>query len=266
MRKDEWVFIMLVMATVTLLPAFAALRYPVRLADLAEHGDHAALIRLERSARSGDAGAQVALGYVLSYGHPDSHQYAKAVYWYKKAAIQGDATAEFDLGLSYSMGQGVAQNYAKAVYWWKKSAVQGNTAAENFLGFAYATGEGVPRNYAKADYWQKKAAVHRRKQAAQATDWFVFNARTEQCVNAKVFAAKKGFPAAASPLGLRNALRGQPDWEGVKSYPLNRKLGRMVALHQSTNYFYYFSSLAGCQAVRNHNLRNGTIPDLKALQ
>lgn len=48
------------------LVAFGSLRHPARLVDLAEHGDHAALTRLERSATMGDAGAQVALGYVLS--------------------------------------------------------------------------------------------------------------------------------------------------------------------------------------------------------
>ena len=258
MSRDGWVCVMLLVFTVMPLSAFASVRHPVRLADLAEHGDHAALIRLEQSARSGDAGAQLALGYVLSYGHPDSRQYANADYWYRKAAAQGNATAEFCLGLAYSMGQGVPKNYAKADYWWKKAAVQGNTAAENFLGFAYATGEGVPKNYAKADYWRKKAAAHRRKKVAPATNWFFLDGQTRRCVNAKIFAEEHGSPPFASPFAMRKFLRAKSDWKGFRVF--HSKRGRVVDLEMNNGGYLYFSSLPLCRSAQKHE------PSLKALQ
>ena len=137
--------------------------YPARLAVRAEHGSHAALIRLERAARSGGAGAQVALGDVLSYGHPDRRQYAKAVYWWRKAAKGGNSMSENNLGFAYKTGHGVPKNYIKAVYWWKKAAAHGGREeryAAFELGLAYGKGQGVPKNTARAVYWWKKAAAH----------------------------------------------------------------------------------------------------------
>ena len=266
----RWLFVLAVAAP---LAAFASLHHPAQLAKLAEHGDHAALIRLEQSARSGDAGAQVALGYVLSYGHPDSRQYANADYWYRKAAAQGNATAEFCLGLAYSMGQGVPKNYAKANYWWKKAAAQGNGAAEEFLGFAYAIGEGVPTNYAKAHYWRKKAAAsnwgkkyhqarkkaaaNAQRKAAQATNWFILDGTTHRCVNAKAFAAEYG-AQFASPLAMRNALRAQSDWKGFKVFRHLR--GKLVELETNNGGYMYFSTLAICRAVQEKE------PSLNALR
>ena len=214
MSRDGWVCVMLLVFTVMPLSAFASLRHPVRLADLAEHGDHAALIRLEQSARTGDAGAQVALGYVLSYGHPDRRQYVKADYWYRKAAAQGNATAEFSLGLDYSMGQG------------------------------------VPKNYAKADYWRKKAAAHRRKKAAPATNWFFLDGQTRRCVNAKIFAEEHGSPPFASPFAMRKFLRAESDWKGFRVF--HSKRGRVIDLEMNNGGYLYFSSLPLCRSAQKH--------------
>ncbi len=266
----RWLFVLAVAAP---LAAFASLHHPAQLAKLAEHGDHAALARLERSARSGDVKAQVALGDAFSYRRHGRRQYAKAVYWYKKAALQGYATAEFDLGLSYEMGDGVPKSYVKAAYWYKKAAAQGNGAAEEFLGFAYAIGEGVPTNYAKAHYWrkkaaasnwakkydqaQKKAAANAQRKAAQATNWFILDETTHRCVNAKAFAAEYG-AQFASPLAMRNALRAQSDWKGFKVFRHLR--GKLVELETNNGGYMYFSTLALCRAVQEKE------PSLNALR
>lgn len=154
-------FVLAVAASLTACGTTA--HHPARLAVLAQHGNHAALARLERGARSGDAKAQVALGDVFCYGRPGRHQYAKAVYWWRKAAKNGDSVSEYNLGLAYKTGHGVPKNYIKAVYWWKKAAThggQGQRRAAFELGLAYAKGRGVPKNTAKVFYWWKKAAVH----------------------------------------------------------------------------------------------------------
>lgn len=103
---------------------------------------------------------------------------------------------------------------------------------------------------------------------ARATNWFILNGATERCVSAEAFAAKRGGAAFAfvSPLALRNALRGQPGWEGVKIIPLKGTLGRSVTIRFRKTRFHYFSSLAGCQAVRRLAVSSGDLTNLKALQ
>ena len=159
----RWLLVLAVAASLT--ACGTTTHYPTRLVKKALRGDHAALARLEHSARSGDAKAQVALGYVLSYGHPDRRQYAKAVYWWRKAVEGGSPSGEFNLGNAYYKGQGIPQDSAKAIYWWKKAihkwkkAAFGDAHAEFSLGNAYSEGHGVPKNDIKAVYWWKKAAA-----------------------------------------------------------------------------------------------------------
>ncbi len=105
------------------------------------------------------AKAQFNLGVMYFEGHGVAHDYAKAVYWFRKAAAQGDAAAQFNLGQIYYSGQGVPQNYAKAAYWYRKAAAQGVATAQDDLGVMYDSGQGVPQNYAKALYWYRKAAT-----------------------------------------------------------------------------------------------------------
>jgi FOG: TPR repeat, SEL1 subfamily len=119
-------------------------------------GNTTDLAKLESAAKSGDAAAQMWLGWYLAAVNKD---YAEANAWFERAAAQGNAAAEVDLGKAYSSGHGVPQNYARANSWFEKAAAQGSVEAEYNLGNAYFFGHGVPQNYAKADSWYEKAAA-----------------------------------------------------------------------------------------------------------
>lgn len=162
-----------------------------QLEKAASNGNATDLSKLAAAAKSGDAKAQLALGFywftkkdyatsnqwwgkaatqgnvkaetvlgldrTLGLGAPKD--YVRANYWFEKAASQGSANAEFNLGLAYFHGYGVPKNYAKANYWYRKASAQGFALAENNLGLAYLYGYGVPQNYFIAVYWYEKAAA-----------------------------------------------------------------------------------------------------------
>ena len=65
-------------------------------------------------------------------------------------AATGDAAAQMKLGWVYANGKGVSQDYEKAFEWWSKAAEQGNTGAQFHLGWMYANGKGVPKDYVMA--------------------------------------------------------------------------------------------------------------------
>ncbi len=116
------------------------------------------LDRVQQTAASGDAEAQVLLGAFYSWGQGVPKDDAEALKWYRKAAEQGLADAEYNLATMYDNGQGVPKDYAEALKWYRKSAEQGNADAEVNLGTMYGNGQGVPKDYAEALNWFRKAA------------------------------------------------------------------------------------------------------------
>ena len=77
----------------------------------------------------------------------------------KKKAATGDAVAQLNLGYAYDVGKGVPQDRAEAVKWYRLAAAQGDERAQFNLGVAYSDGEGVPQNYVQAYKWYNLAAA-----------------------------------------------------------------------------------------------------------
>ena len=98
---------------------------------------------LVKSAETGDANAQCALGSFHYFGDGVTTDYKEAVKWLTKSAEQGNAVAQANLGACYYRAKGVAQDYNEAVKWWTKSAEQGNAGAQANLAVCYSKGKGV---------------------------------------------------------------------------------------------------------------------------
>lgn len=172
---------------------------------------------------------------------PDPSMVLKAVDLYKKSAKLGNADAELALGICYEMGVGVRRSYVQAIRWYKRvggavqrdltdnpdpkgeaakiivdryfedeefasavdawfdsqqredsfeadraAAMQGDAQAQNSLGHRYYFGRGIEQNYEQAFYWYKKSAeqgyeagvlhlaqlCERNKQYKEAAKWY----------------------------------------------------------------------------------------------
>jgi TPR repeat protein len=125
-----------------------------------EKGEYSlALSELKPLAEQSDALAQFKLGLLYTMGTIEVPKDAKqAVFWFQKSAKLGNAEAQLWLGMMYAQGNALPQNEKMAAFWIRKSADQGNVEAENWLGFMYAQGQGVPKNSKQAVLWYTKAA------------------------------------------------------------------------------------------------------------
>ena len=81
--------------------------------------------QLTAKAESGDAVAQLNLGFMNCQGASGPQNYAEGVKWYRRAAEQGQANAQFQLGCMYSRGEGVPEDVAKACKWLNLAAAGG---------------------------------------------------------------------------------------------------------------------------------------------
>src|SRR5260370_39290454 len=68
----------------------------------------------------------------------------------KKSAKQGDAEAQIKVAGAYFQGEGVPKDYQQAVEWIRKAADQGNAKAQYDLGLFYRRGFGVQRELVEA--------------------------------------------------------------------------------------------------------------------
>src|SRR5437764_12023277 len=66
-----------------------------------------AFARIQASAETGDAGAQLELGMLYASGMGVTRDTVKAAKWHRKAAEQGLAQAQYQLGLGCASGEGV---------------------------------------------------------------------------------------------------------------------------------------------------------------
>lgn len=112
-----------------------------------------------KAADQGNANGQNALGFMIREGRGVTRDDAEAVQWFRKGAEQGSADAETNLGIMYATGRGVAKDETEAVRWFRMAAAQGFAPAQNNLGIAYRDGRGgVAQDYAEAMQWFQKAA------------------------------------------------------------------------------------------------------------
>lgn len=104
----------------------------------------AAMAYFEKSAKLGNANAQVALGRLwLETGTGDP---ARAVAWIRKAAEAKNAAARYSLAKLYRDGEHVARDIAKAVELFTLAAEQKNDYAAYALGRLYLAGEEIPKD------------------------------------------------------------------------------------------------------------------------
>lgn len=91
----------------------------------------AAVERLERLAKKGNARAQSQLGSVFYSGkHGVQKDYTNAVFWFQKAAEQGYLNAVFNLALCYEHGRGVAKSTSKALDLYRQAGEEGLLQAQ----------------------------------------------------------------------------------------------------------------------------------------
>ena len=106
-------------------------RTPVQLTDAVKNGDRSALSTLEQLAHSGNADAQLELGFLYAKGIGLPQSYSNAAAWYGKAADQGVLNAQYNLGVMYFKGEGVDQDYALALTCFEKAASKGHANAKD---------------------------------------------------------------------------------------------------------------------------------------
>lgn len=90
-----------------------------------------------------------------------------AIPLFKKSADSGNAEAQLALGLIYETGMGVKADAKEAFSWYQKSAKQGYDMGQLALGDCYRRGVGVEVNKEEAKKWLQKAADQGNEQAKQ---------------------------------------------------------------------------------------------------
>lgn len=117
------------------------------------HGwaDESAAIR--KSAKAGDADAQLALGRYFAdeargarSERSAQRHWKQALEWYSKAAEQGFAQAQYELGAVYLVGDGIEKNEELGVAWLIKAAEQDLPAAQFEIGNLYLAGVNMEKD------------------------------------------------------------------------------------------------------------------------
>jgi uncharacterized protein len=112
----------------------------------------------ERSAQSGYAQAQNALGGCYMSGEGTDRDPARAVVWYRKAAEQDLAPAQVNLGRAYRWGRGVERNYGDALKWFERASDRGWGGAEIEIAEMCEAGLGMPKDLTAAERRYRAAA------------------------------------------------------------------------------------------------------------
>jgi len=176
--------IVIVIALIIVLLIFLNKKIENKLINLANQGDakaqydlarryqrkkpNEALQLFEKSANSGNAKAQLALGIIYKEGNGVEKNPVQAVHWFEQAAEQGLADAQYELGYCHMMGQGIKEDDVKAFNWFEKAAANGSTNAKKFksltdvqykMAITYKAGEeGKQKNPVQAVAYFQKAA------------------------------------------------------------------------------------------------------------
>ncbi|MCL2389923.1 MAG: sel1 repeat family protein [Endomicrobia bacterium] len=160
---------------------------------------------LKQVAEQGLIGTFAAPGDKLYTLEKPKKDYTAALYWLTKSAKQGNADAQLILGRMYVNGEGINQNYKEAVKWFRKAAEQGNVDAQYSLALMYSLGTGVKRNRMEEFYWCRKAAEQNHKKA-QAMLGLIYSENQDYQEATKWFekAAEQGDADAQHDLGMMN--------------------------------------------------------------
>ncbi len=163
---------------------------------------------LRRSARIGNAYAQLTLGNCYAEGKGIEKNPEQAVKWWQKAARKENAKAEYLLGKAYLEGIGVKKDAKQALHWTTLSAEQGNKDAQYLLGKMYYEGQDVPYQKEAAKSWLSRAAEQAHSEAinllAIISGMLDSTTKTyQQSAEVLIDKAEKGDPQAEYELGLR---------------------------------------------------------------
>ncbi len=125
-----------------------------------------ALKLLKKEAQDDDPGAQLLYGIAYLNGNdglkPDAK---KAVYWLRRSARMGNAYAQLMLGKAFAEGKGVDQDLNHAIKWWYESANKGNAQAQFLLGKALLQGKPSKQTTNEAISWLEKSSDQNNKDA-----------------------------------------------------------------------------------------------------
>jgi len=97
-----------------------------------------------------DAELMYYIGICYKEGYAIEHDFAEALYWFKKSADLGNAASQYEMGLANEKGNGLARNEPEAARWYRIAAERGNAPANLSLGILYEEGRGVVRNASEA--------------------------------------------------------------------------------------------------------------------
>jgi TPR repeat protein len=170
----------------------------------------------------------VLLALMYDFGLDIEADLPKAVVLYKKSARNGNATAQMRLAQLYQDGVGVKLNLQKVISLYKKSVRQGNHYAQLNLGVMYLIGEGIELNVSKAiELFSKSASKGNDDAMLMLSDLLHNNSVSENWKTAAKHLKKetlKQHPVAKGALVkiLFNGIRcqeelGQGNWMGRKS-------------------------------------------------
>lgn len=109
-------------------------------------------------AESGDAMAQLYMGYCYQLRANSYSDKQEAAKWYRKSAEQNNINAAYCLAICYDNGYGVSKDPKEYLRWTTVAAEGGNEACQFNLGVAYLNGEFGDQDLDKAIHWWKKAS------------------------------------------------------------------------------------------------------------
>ena len=113
---------------------------------------------IKARAETGDAEAQVSLGFIYGDGEGVAENDQEAVKWFRLAAEQGNVLSQNLLGLQYLLGgMGVVQNYKEALNWFILAAKQGHSGSQSEMARMYEQGRGATQNFSLAYIWYSLA-------------------------------------------------------------------------------------------------------------
>jgi TPR repeat protein len=96
-------------------------------------------------------------GRLLGSAEEDRQTYESLVRMVRRSGNRG---AQLALGVIYANGMGTKQDLTQAALWVRRAAEQGDPLAEGLLGMMYETGMGVPVGKSESTKWYARAEAH----------------------------------------------------------------------------------------------------------
>ncbi len=197
--------------------------------------------QLQKRAESGNAAAQLEIGWMYQHGYYVPQSDSEAFKWYHKAALQELASAQSNLGLMYMVGRGVQRNTSKALNWFMQASRKGHSLAQYNLGLAYANGDGVNQDYKIALDWFLKAAENvKPEQQSEAEGIYQVSDSLPWATHSRYDQVDQGRLAAQNQLGFmyQTALGVEQDYtQALKWYRKAAERDYQIAQRNLANMY-----------------------------